>query len=232
MPEQRWGFEQDDEWVDEPDSGGSPPEDEDTVEGADPGGVVTVVANLAGEPVAVRLAPAWADAAGPDGLPGLVVAAANGATVAALARQISGAGPAEAEAGTPVWPEVAAPPGDPIAGMNRVLALLDTVTADVERFEQRLSAATPTAVTGVSGGRHVTVNGRDGQVVDVVIDPRWAGVVRASEVESEILEALRRFHQRSSPGELAGGPQSPAITELNNLVRNPAALLRELGLSR
>jgi DNA-binding protein YbaB len=235
MPEQRWGFEEDDEREDQPDDGGGPPPtDEDTVQGADPNGIVTVVANLAGEPVAVRLEPRWAETAGPHRLPDLVRTAANGASVAALARQVSDSVPNEAEA--PTQPPTAEPvgggPGDPITAMNRVLALMDTVSAELEQFEQRLSTVSAVVVAARSGGRHVTVNGRDGQVLDVVLDPDWAGSVRASEVESELLDALRTFHRRTTPGELAEGPRSPAITELNNLVRNPSALLREFGLLR
>jgi DNA-binding protein YbaB len=235
MPEQRWGFEEDDEWEGQPDNGGGPPPtDDDTVRGADPNGIVTVVANLAGEPIAVQLEPRWAETAGPHGLPDLVRTAANGASAAALGRQVSDSVPNEAE--TPAPPLAAEPAegssDDPIAGMNRVLALMDTVTAELEQFEQRLSTFSAVAVAAGSGGRHVTVNGRDGQVLDVVVDPNWAGSVRASEIESELLDALRQFHRRATPDELAEGPQSPAITELNNLVRNPSVLLRELGLLR
>jgi DNA-binding protein YbaB len=229
MTEQHWGFEAGDEWDgQEADSGRRPPVDDDSVRGADPHGLVTVIATPAGEPVGVRLDPRWAAAAGPRGLPDLVRAAANGASAAALGRQLSDSGPTGAEA--PASPPRPAPGSDPIAAMTRLLALMDTVSAELDQFEQRLGAVS--AIAATSGGRHVTVNGRDGQVLDVVVDPAWAGSVRDSEIESELLDALGRFHRRAAPEELARGPQSPAITELNQLVRDPSALLRQLGLLR
>lgn len=228
MPEQRWGFEEDDGYEDAP--GRPAGADVDQVEGADEEHVVTVVADLAGQAQAVRLAPTWAEH-DPTSLPQRVITAANAATTAALARQLET--PAEPQP-QPEPPAVdgAGPAGDPFAAINDVLRLMDEVSADLDSFQRRLAAATTGVTSADSSGRHVTVGIRDGQVIDVSIDPRWAAAVRTSEVESELLDALQRAQRMASPGELADGPRSAAITELNNLVRNPQAMLRQLGLGR
>ncbi|HKN95850.1 MAG TPA: hypothetical protein VJX10_01940 [Pseudonocardiaceae bacterium] len=227
MPGQRWGFEEDDEYEDAPRRPAG--EDVDQVEGADEEHVVTVVADLAGEARAVRLAPTWAEH-DPASLPQRVITAANAATMAALARQLET--PAAPEPEPPAAVEDAGPTGDPFAAINDVLRLMDEVSADLDSFQRQLAAATGGVTSADSGGRHVTVGIRDGQVVDVSIDPRWATAVRTPEVESELLDALQRAQRMASPGELAQGPRSAAITELNNLVRNPQAMLRQLGLGR
>lgn len=228
MPEQHWGFEEDDGYGDVP--GRPAGADVDQVEGTDEDHVVTVVADLAGQALAVRLAPAWAEH-DPTSLPQRVVTAANAATTAALARQLET--PAEPEPEPPAVIEGAGPGGgDPFAAINDVLRLMDEVSADLDSFQRRLAAATTGVTSADSSGRHVTVGIRDGQVIDVSIDPRWAAAVRSSEVESELLDALQRVQRMASPGELAHGPRSAAITELNNLVRNPQAMLRQLGLGR
>ncbi|HEX3649430.1 MAG TPA: YbaB/EbfC family nucleoid-associated protein [Pseudonocardiaceae bacterium] len=225
MPDQRWGFEDDDEY--EQPRSNHPEPDADQVEGADPEHVVTVVADLAGAARAVRIT----RQVDPTSLPQRVVAAANAATMAALARQVRTAPPepepepVAASAGPPADP-------DPFAAINDVLRLMDEVSDELDSFQRELAAVTSGVTAADSGGRHVTVSSRDGQVVDVSIDPRWAGAVRTSELESEILDALQRVRRMAAPGELAQGPRSAAITELNNLVRNPQAMMRRLGLVR
>jgi DNA-binding protein YbaB len=227
MPDERWGFEEDDGYEDAPDRPAGA--DVDQVEGTDEEQVVTVVADLAGQALAVRLAPAWAEH-GPTSLPQRVITAANAATTAALARQLET--PAEPEPEPPAAVDGTGPAGDPFAAINDVLRLMDEVSADLDSFQRRLAAATTGVTSADSRGRHVTVGIRDGQVIDVSVDPRWAAAVRTSEVESELLDALQRAQRMASPGELAQGPRSAAITELNNLVRNPQAMLRQLGLGR
>ena len=81
-----------------------------------------------------------------------------------------------------------------------------------------------------SGGRHVRAGIEGGQVIEVTVDTRWAERVRYSEVESELLDALRQAQRRADPGDLTRGPQSTEISELMNLVNNPQELLRQLGL--
>jgi DNA-binding protein YbaB len=229
MPEQRWGFEEDDGF-DHPDP--RPTElDVDEVEGTDDDRIVTVMADLAGEATAVRITSTWADH-DPTTLPQRVITAANAAVLAALARRIEDAPPEPPEVSAEPAPDDAPATGDPFAAINDVLRLMDEVSADLDSFQRQLTSATAGASSADSRGRHVTVGVRDGQVIDVSIDPRWAGAVRTSELESEVLDALQRVQRMASPGDLARGPRSAAISELDHLVRNPRAMLRQLGLLR
>ncbi|HEY1571617.1 MAG TPA: YbaB/EbfC family nucleoid-associated protein [Pseudonocardiaceae bacterium] len=228
MPEQRWGFEED--GFDRPDP--RPSElDVDQVEGTDDDRIVTVVANLAGEAGAVRIAPTWADH-DPTTLPRRVITAANAAVMAALARRIEDAPPEPPEVSAEPTPDDGPATGDPFAAINDVLRLMDEVSADLDSFQRRFASATASASSADSRGGHVTIGIRDGRVIDVSIDPRWAGAVRTSELESELLDALQRVQRMASPGDLARGPHSAAISELDQLVRNPQAMLRQLGLLR
>lgn len=230
MPEQRWGFEEDD-GLDRPDPRPAEP-DVDRVEGTDDDRIVTVVADLAGQAGAVRVAPTWADH-DPTTLPQRVIAAANAAVLAALARRIEDAPPEPEISAEPAPTDTAAPAlGDPFAAINDVLRLMDEVSADLDSFQHQLASATTGPISADSRGGHVTIGIRDGQVVDVSIDPRWAGAVRTAELESELLDALQRVQRRASPGDLARGPHSAAISELDQLVRTPQTMLRQLGLHR
>jgi DNA-binding protein YbaB len=238
MPDQRWGFEEDDEYEDTSTRRSDPRptgEDDDQVEGTDPERIVTVVAGLDGTARAVRLMPTWAQSVDPTSLPQRVITAANAATMAALGRQLDAATPAEP---APVPPATAAgdgaagPTGDPFAAINDILRLMDEVSGDLDTFQRQLATQTAGLISADSSGRHVSVSSRDGQIVDVSIDPRWAGAVRTSELEGELLDALRRVQRMAAPGDLAQGPHSSAISELNNLVRDPQAMLRQLGLLR
>lgn len=239
MPDQRWGFEEDDEYeVMRGEPGPRRTEgDVDQVEGTDEDRIVTVVADLAGGISAVRVAPMWAEH-GPTSLPQRVTTAANAAVLAALARQAENGPPVPETAETPVEDVAVAgaptgePAGDPFAAINDVLRLMDEVSADLDSFQRQLASATAGVTSADSHGRHVTASSRDGQIIDVTIDGRWAAAARPSELESELLDALQRVQRLASPGELAQGPRSAAITELNQLVANPQAMLRQLGLLR
>jgi hypothetical protein len=108
------------------------------------------------------------------------------------------------------------------------MRLLEAVSDDLAQFRRRLSTITDRAVTEDSGGGHVTVSGRQGRVTDVSIDQDWLYGTRASEIESELRDALTRFGAASSPGELAQGPRSSAIDELLALVSDPRAMVRRI----
>ncbi|MGH3435041.1 MAG: hypothetical protein ACRDRN_01075 [Sciscionella sp.] len=55
--------------------------------------------------------------------------------------------------------------------------------------------------------------------------------MRDAEIESDLVDAVRQAHLRTSPGDLVQGPQSPQIVELQRLVASPAGLMRRLGLT-
>lgn len=233
MDDRRWGFEEaDDRKFDEARSTRDPVSDSaDTVSGHDADGVVTVTVTPSAEVVSVELAAGWRNSVEPRLLHARVLAAANAATMQALARQID-----EQEQHPPVPPDA---PGNvhgtgvsdetPITKED-VLRLVDAVSADLQNFSQHLSAVVDQPVSAESAGRHVRGSGQRGQVVELAIDARWAGHVRNPEIESELVEVLRKLQRSGSPGELANGPQSSAIAELTALASDPHKFLRRLGL--
>lgn len=109
---------------------------------------------------------------------------------------------------------------------------MDAVTADLNQFMRQVSEVTDRVVTIDSAGGNVRISGRQRQVSEVTIDPQWANRARASEVEGELQDALSRFANESSPGELTQGPRSPALDELMHLVANPEAMMRRIKQAR
>ena len=72
MDDQRWGFEEADDWeyqeLDGRAASKAAPESEETLVGLDPDGVVEVVVSPAAEVIAVRLSPEWRRSVDPRGL--------------------------------------------------------------------------------------------------------------------------------------------------------------------
>ncbi|WNV82077.1 hypothetical protein [Umezawaea sp. Da 62-37] len=204
----RWGFEEADDWEAE---APRPRAAVEALVGRD--GVVAVAVETGGAVVGVRLALGWRES---RGLAAAVVSAANEATARALAWQ----------AGNP------APVTAPMAGGDEApitaadaLRLVEAVSADLAEFARRTAeAAGP--MTARSAGGHVGAVARAGRVAEVSIDPGWANAVRASEVESELLDVLRALRERGA----VDRPESGAIAELTALLGDPNALLRRVGL--
>jgi DNA-binding protein YbaB len=229
-----WGFEEDDEAEDV--RRGTPAEEstDDTgpLSGQDARGVVTITVTEAAAITSVRLARDWRDRGEPRELGGLVREAANNATASAVATRAQQVDiRAEVEAGT-AGPARTSQPSEEERPITREDArrLLDAVTADLTQFRQRMSAVVDEMVREDSAGEHVTVSGRRGQVMDVSLDVSWLFTARESEIESELRDALTRFADRSTPGELAQGPQSSAISELMALVSDPQAMVRRIAM--
>jgi len=224
--DRRWGFDEDSKWQFDPEvaqrRGGVPVE---TLAGQDPDCVVTVVVAPDGAVLAVQVAEDWRRLVDPRALHASVLAAMNTATIQALARQVELAAPISTT-----------PHGDgrvtdqtPVSRTD-VERLLDAVMADLGEFAGRLSAVVDHPVSVESAGGHVSGTAQRGQVLQMSIDANWAATARSSEIESELLEVLRQLQSRSTPADLASGPQSPAISELNALLADPHSFLRRLGL--
>jgi len=229
-----WGFEEDDEVEDVRRSTPAPEEstdDTDPLSGQDARGVVTIAVTETAAITSVRLSPDWRDRAEARDLGSLVREAANNATAAAVAYQAQRIDiRAEVAAGTGVPPRASQPPEEetPLTRED-VRRLLDAVTADLAQFKSRVSTVVDQTVQTESAGEHVTVSGRQGQVLDVSLDVSWLFMARESEIENEVRDALTRFADRSTPGDLARGPQSSAINELMGLVSNPQAMVRRIS---
>jgi hypothetical protein len=227
----RWGFEEADDYeyqeLTGPPTSAPTEEPEETLVGNDPDRVVDVVVSTQAEVIAVRLSPHWRRSIDPRGLHSSVVAAANAATMRALARN------AENNAEN----IDTAPPAEPVDGADEsplstqdVQRLLDGVSVELGRFTERLSEIVDHPVQVQSSGQHVQGSGQRGQVLHLDIDAGWAARARYTEIESELLEVLRGLHESSTPRELAAGPTGSAISELMDLGRDPQRLMRRLGM--
>ncbi|PRY46467.1 hypothetical protein [Umezawaea tangerina] len=204
----RWGFEEADDWESE-----APAPQRTTEALVGRHAPVTVTVTPDAEVLSVHLTDPWR---APRTLATAAARATNEAVVQALAWQAEHpsptAAPVPGTTETPITPEDA-------------LRLLAAVSADLAEFTKRTTeAATPTVR---SAGGHVTAVGRAGQVVQVTIDPAWLNTARASEVESELLDALRTLRRRTA----VDRPESGAIAELTSLLHHPDALLRRVGLT-
>lgn len=209
MDNHRWGFEEADDWEFEDGDRGQQEDVQqaDLITAQDPDGVVTVAVTSAAEPVSVKLSPGWQRLVDPRGLNLNVTAAANTATVNAATSQMDQVSDmSHAQDGGNVVPEMT-----PLSKED-VLRLVDAVTA------------------AESSGGHVRGMVRGGQVSQLLIETSWAGHVRDAEIESELLDVLKTLQRRSTAGDLASGPKSPAISELTKLVENPEVFVRRLGL--
>jgi len=224
MRDQRWGFEDGDDWDEVPPAGGQPVGDAaEELIGRDPDGVVSVVVGTDAAVRGVRLDPGWRQHVDPRALHRSVLAAANNATMGALAWQVA-AGPP-----TPATPPAAPADETPLTRTD-VRRLLDAVAGEVDLVTSRLAAVSERSAPVASAGRHVSAVSRRGQVVEVCVDANWASSARHTEIESELLDVLTRLRRDGNPGGLAEALHGSAITELNALASDPQLLLRRLGL--
>ncbi|WAL63789.1 hypothetical protein ORV05_22655 [Amycolatopsis cynarae] len=233
MDDQRWGFEEAEDWEYEKLSGRPPPdpveEPTETLVGEDPDRVVAVVVSPQAAVARVRLTPEWRSRVDPRGLHSNVLVAANTATMRALAFNVERMDSTAAA--------VPAAPNPPPAGLDQspltlrdVQRLLDAVSAELDQFTERMSAVMDHPVHVQSAGEHVHGSAQRGQVLSLDIDAGWAGQARHTEIENELLEVLRAMRDTSAPQQLAAGPSGNAISELMDLAADPQRLMRRLGL--
>lgn len=234
MENRRWGFEAAEDWEYEEITGHQPARESvdtsDTVSGQDADSAVTVHVTLDGEVVAVRLAVDWKRLVDPRALGPSVLAAANGAILHAMAKQVE-----QVEQRPPARQQP--PSTSTFRAVDRTpftkedaLRLFDAVAADLERFVRHASEVIDHPISGESAGRHVSGTAYRGQVLQVSVDAGWANSARASEIEMELADLLGELRRKSSPADLTKGPKSAAIDELNALAGDPDTLLRRVGL--
>lgn len=231
MDDDRWAFEDELEQDDDPPKSSftDPVPEEDRISGQDQDGVVTVVVSPEADVLSVVLAQQWKHSVDPRGLPSAVVAAANTATIAALARHVD-----DVARNPPAMPTfgatLASTADESPLGTQDMLRLVEAATAELARFTQQAAAVVDRRITAESGGGHVHGTVTNGQVVEVGIDPSWAAQVRAGEIESEILDVLRQLREAGTPPDLSDGPQGPAIAEIMGLLFDPHRMARRVGL--
>lgn len=190
---------------------------------------VAVGVDDAGLVTSVSLATTWKQTVDPRELHTTVLNAVQNATMQVLVNK------ADQVDMTSSAPTIGSPTNSPdISPLSTgdVQRLLDDVYADVDRFTEQASVQLNQPVSITSSGGHVRGSARNGQIHDLSIDPNWSSRARNTEIESELNETLKKLSEQGTPGDLAKGPQSRAISELNDLVRDPQLFLRRLGLPK
>lgn len=226
MDDRRWGFEEADDWdYEQSTSEPAADEAEETVLGSDPDRIIEVIVTRNAEVRAVRLSPQWRSSVDPRALEHSVLAAANAATMQALAKNVE-----DLQTADP--PENTTPASHDLEQLTAVgvQRLLDSASHELERFTEQLSSVVDRPVQLESAGGHVQGTAQRGQVLELTVDVHWATQARHTEIESELVDILRRLHASSTPNELAAGPQGSAISELMELARDPQRLMRRLGM--
>lgn len=233
MGDRRWGFEDLDDSEFAEISGRGParqqravPVAEETVSGQDADRVVTVHVTRSADIASVNVATGWKQVVEPRVLGASVSAAANAATAAAMIARMH-----EIDEQPPPASATRDPDRTPLTRLD-VNRLLEAVAADLERFTRQAAEVAERRASAESAGRHVSGTAQRGHVLEVSVDPAWAARSRTSEIELELVDVLRQLRHRSTPGDLAQGPQSSAIAELNALGADPATLLERLRLGR
>lgn len=188
---------------------------------------VTVEVDDAGFVTSASLAADWKKSVDPRELHTTVLTAAQTASMQVLVSKVEQVDLTSAE------PESSAPANVPDTSplsAGDVQRLLEEVYGDVDRFTEQASTRLNRTVSVTSAGGHVRGSATKGQIHDLSIEPNWSSAARNSEIESELNEVIRQLGEQSSPGELAEGPQSRAISELKSLVSDPQLFLRRIGL--
>lgn len=226
----RWGFEEDGDDLD-PGSLDEPAQRADEpVQGSDPNRLATVTVTDDAKPVTVALASDWKAVSQPSALGTAVIAAMSAATSMAMVEQAKRLNDGDDSSGTlaPSTTSQSSPVETPLTKED-VVRLLDVVTEDLDRYMQQVKDIADRRVTVESGGGHVRVSGQARRIHELTIDPAWAGSVRTSEIESELLDALRRFDDAANVDALAEGPTSSALDELMAGAGDPRALIRRIS---
>jgi hypothetical protein len=235
----RWGFEEydeDDDYAEghdhlaSPGPGGGDASDE-VIRRSGPDGLVEIAVNDEGVPVSVALAQDWKASVRPHELHASVTEAYQAATVTAALAEHDEAGFNDRSGGVlPSDDELAAFTMDdsPLTARD-INRLVSGVAADAQSLADRMTEYARQRAEVESGGGHVRIAGESGQVGQLVLDPRWASGARNSEIEAELLDALRKFHSRSGSGDdlnVLNG--SLNFRELFYLVKNPEVMMRRI----
>ncbi len=230
MDDGRWGFEEAEDWeYEQPARAEEPALDEDRLVGQDPDRIISVTVSPSAEVLTVAVDRDWTRTVDPRGLHSSVLAAANAATMAALARQME-----NVQQNPPVPPDFVgsqsgAADESPLSP-DDMLRLVDAAAIEMNRFTEQAAAVVDRRITAESAGGHLSGAAINGQVVDISIDPAWAGSVRSTEIASEIKDVLQQLHAANTPPEIINGPQGPAIAEIMGMLYDPQRLSRRVGL--
>lgn len=119
-----------------------------------------------------------------------------------------------------------------VEDLLRVSEVAKAAISESGDFRDRVAAQARQQVTGRSRGDRVTVAMTGGQITGVEINQRWLQEQPSGQaLGSEVRAACRDAYDRVAREEAAILAGSPALTELREIIADPAALLRRLGLN-
>ncbi|MDV6011141.1 hypothetical protein [Haloechinothrix sp. LS1_15] len=182
----RWGFVEGDEWDEEDESAhvDDSSDDDELLHGQDSHGIVTVTVTDQAKVVLVHLEPAWRSSIAPRALDSSVLEAANAATMHALAKQVEQTDMSGEETVQDVhaqapasWLKETSQNDSPITKQD-AMRLLDAVSTDLGNYLDEVTRVISREFTVESGGGHVNVTSKQGQISAVSVDLAWASQVR------------------------------------------------------
>lgn len=223
----RFGYDDDDdEDADTP--GAAVPAQPARADAPEPHELIAVQVSERGDVLGVRLNPLWTRAADPFELAARVTDEVNAAIDRSFVAAVGAVDPNTIELPAAFRPDPRYESDQELTD-DDMFRLFDEVMADVSRFAETATAMAAPA-TAASAGGHVSVTAQQGRVASMTIHPRWSSVVRSSEVDAELLDALRKVPLAAAAAPSPADLHSPALTELVTLVSNPRSFLPRLGL--
>ncbi|MGH3428848.1 MAG: hypothetical protein ACRDQZ_14990, partial [Mycobacteriales bacterium] len=200
--------------------------------------VITVLVDERGAVSDVVIPARWREVVQPRGLGGALLEAVHTAIANRVAGQVEQLD-LDALAERPVFAHRDAPSagGDPTSPVAQ--ALVNEVRDLFSRFDTELAAyaaqvrqaATATNYGEGANGR-IIVTAAAGQISGVDVDVRWASAARHTEIRAEAMSAFQAAWRQAAALGCGGIPLPKSIARLQELAGDPAALSRQLGLSR
>ncbi|TCO57086.1 hypothetical protein [Actinocrispum wychmicini] len=124
-------------------------------------------------------------------------------------------------------------PSSPVA--RQTVAEIQELAANFYRELDVYAAATKRALNtptdGTGPNKTVVVHMSAGRITGITIDADWARSARYTEVSSEILSALQQAQREGDRARSQQVPVPPSIARLQELVSDPQAFVRQLGLA-
>lgn len=210
-------------------------ESDEEFAGSDTAGTVRVVLDSDGIAGSVVIPPDWDESMEPDELGRRVTEAFDDAIMRHVSAQADRIDFSEQPVVThrADAEDAGGSPSSPVA--RQTVAEIQELAANFYRELDAYAAATRRALTtptdGAGPNRTVVVSMSAGRITGMTIDADWAKHARYTEVSAEILAALQQAQREGDRVRAQQVPVPPSIARLRELVSDPQALVRQLGLA-
>lgn len=211
--------------------------------GADSTGQITVHLDTEGRVSSVLSAGSWRQHLEPAALPGAVLQAHTAAVEARQQQWLEAYGEAEPGQARPV----SAPPmqeldqltvelrdsgGDlPQSALRGMMDMLDELERGFDSAFEKVEESLGAQLEGRSSSGHARARvAGSGELISVSYDERWLTGAHAFNVGRETTEAIHAALQQCAVHSVAAITESSGLAALQEVTRDPAAMLRRLGL--